>query len=193
MEANPPAAQASSEPAPYAGLLPWIALGLAVIGSLQILGAVLAGLTVRLDARLGTAYKVGTSLLTSLDAFPVGLVFVAAAALIAVAGAAPRASGERTRVAAVASLALGITAGFSFVLLFLPVLAALARLEAIELAGQTVTSTIRWVLATFVVRHSGTALVAFIASIVMIRSRLDLGPVQSPPPPADAEGATGEG
>lgn len=175
---------------PARPLFAWMALGLAVVGGLQILGAVLAGLTVRLDARLGTAYKIGTSLLTSLDAFPVGLVFVAVVALVVAAGPG---HGRRDRADSVAALALGVTVAFSFVLIFLPVLAALSRLEAIDLAGQSVTSTIRWVLITFVVRHSGTAAIAFAGALVLIRGRIDLGPVPPAPPTTEPVPAVDDG
>ena len=165
---------------PWIGLLGWTAFSLAVVAGLQVFLAILAGLTVRADARLGTAYKVGASFLEVMDAVPIGLFLVVAVVVLAipsVAGIATSGRDER-----ITSATLGIVAGLSFLVMLFAILAALTRLEILDLRGENVTTAVRWVLLSFVIRNAGTALIAFVISLLLIRGRLDLGPV--PPPPA---------
>ena len=172
---------------PWVAVVSWTAFWLAVVAGLQVFLAILAGLTVKADARLGTAYKIGASFLEVLDAFPIGLILVLSVMLVAVpvvAGVATSGRDER-----ITSSTLGIVAGLSFLLLIFSVLAALTGLEIRDLKGQPVTAAVRWVLLSFVIRNAGTAAIAFGASLILIRSRLDLGPVPATRPytePPDA-------
>lgn len=184
----PPSGTSAASPArPWVGVLSWTAFWLAVVAGLQVFLAILAGLTVKADARLGTAYKIGASFLEVLDAVPIGLMLVLSVVLVVVpvvAGVAISGRDER-----VTSSTLGMVAGLSFLLFIFSILAALTGLEIRDLKGQPVTAAVRWVLLSFVVRNAGTAVIAFAASLILIRSRLDLGPVpatRAEPEPPDS-------
>lgn len=180
--AFPPAPAARRDAAaPWVGLVTWTAFALAVMSALQVFGSMLAGLAIG-EAPFGAAYKVGYSFLTSMNEFPLGLAFIVVIALVAlpsVGHATTTPKHDRT-----AAVTLGITAGFSFLLVILAILAILARLEFLDVQGQDVSGVTTRVLITFFIRHAGTAGIAFFAALFAIRSRVDLGPV---PPPQPAE------
>lgn len=179
--AEPATGGAPASGVPWVGLTIWMALALAVVSALQVFGSMLAGLAIG-SAPFGAAYKIGYSFLTSMNEFPLGLAFIVVIGLIALpAAAGATTTPKHDRAAAVT---LGLTAGFSFLLVILAILAILARLEFLSVQGQDVSPVTTRVLVTFFIRHAGTAAIAFAASLFAIRSRIDLGPV---PPPQPAE------
>ncbi len=173
--------------APWTGLFTGIALALAVVAALQILGATMAGLAVPQEP-LGTSYNVGYLFFKTLDAFPIGLVFILAVVLTLLPSMVDARTTARQNRAA--TVALGITAAFGFLLIVMSVLAILASIQFVEARGQKLGPVPQRELMTFFVRHVGTSVIAFAAALFAIRSRVDLGPV-GPRPATAATPPTG--
>src|SRR5688500_7550683 len=71
----------STPPPPWVGLFTGVALAIAIVSGLQVIGSIMAGLAVG-NVPLGTAYKIGYSFYTSLDRFPLGLALLLAVLLV---------------------------------------------------------------------------------------------------------------
>jgi hypothetical protein len=150
-------------PAPPA----WVAittgagLGLAAVSGLSLLGIVAQGLAV--EQKTSLLYKLGIAFLRNLDATPLGLMLIVALGLalaptIAGATASRRQDRQATiTFAIVAIVAIVVAAG--------AVLGVVTRLHFDTGPGQEITSVTRRVLATFLVRTMGPALVAFGAAV----------------------------
>lgn len=169
-------------PSNWTGLATGAALALAVVSALALLGVLAQGFSVEQDA--GLAYKMGIAFLRNLDATPVGLMALVVVALIAAPAAAGIAGdGRQNRQAAIA---LTVVLCACLVVIFGTVLGVITRLHFDQGPGQAVTSATRRVLATFVVRSMGPALVAFGAALAVL-------PIRFPRPATPAPYADGGG
>lgn len=169
-------------PPSWAGVATGAALGLAVVSALALVGVLAQGFAVEQDA--GLPYKMGIAFLRNLDATPIGLMALVVVALVAAPAAAGVAGdGRQHRQAAIA---LAIVLVVCLVVIFGTVLGVITRLHFDQGPGQAITSATRRVLATFVVRSMGPALVAFGAALAVL-------PVRFPRPVTAAPYADGGG
>jgi hypothetical protein len=144
-------------PPAWVGLATGTGLGLAVVSALSFLGIVAQGLAV--EQKTSLLYKLGIAFLRNLDATPIGLMLIVALALVlapAVTGEKPSRSQDRN-----ATLTFGIVAIVAILVAVGAVLGVVTRLHFDTGPGQAITSVTRRVLATFLIRTMGPALVAF--------------------------------
>jgi hypothetical protein len=151
-------------PAPpaWAGLATGTGLGLAVVSALSLIGIVAQGLAV--VQKTSFFYKLGIAFLRNLDATPIGLMLVVALALVlapALTGATTSRGQDRQ-----ATIAFGLVAVVAVLVAAGAVLGVVTRLHFDTGPGQEITTVTRRVLATFLVRSMGPALVAFGAAVV---------------------------
>jgi hypothetical protein len=143
------------------GIVTGAGLGLAVVSALALAGVLAQGFAVEQDT--STLYKLGIAFLRNLDATPIGLMLIVAVALVlapAIAGATASRRQDRQATVTfglVAIVAVLVTAG--------AVLGVVTRLHFDTGPGQQITTITRRVLATFLIRTMGPALVAFGAAL----------------------------
>ncbi|MEY2568451.1 MAG: hypothetical protein QOE35_2980 [Actinomycetota bacterium] len=170
-------ASPEAPPSPWAGVSIGAGLALAAIAALSILGVIAQGFAVE-QQNTGVVYKLGIAFLRNLDATPAGLMAVVAVALVAApAIAGVPAAGRQNRQAAVAFVLVLLTC---LIVIFGSVLGVVTRLHFDQGPGQQITSATRRVLATFVVRAMGPALVALGAAVALLPARFPR-PVTAPP------------
>jgi hypothetical protein len=165
----------------WAGVSIGAGLALAAVAALSVVGVIAQGFAV--GERTGVAYKMGIAFLRNLDATPVGIMALVAVALVAapsLAGA-PVTERQRRQVAAAFATVLVVC----LVVIFGSVLGVITRLHF----DKDIDAATRRVLATFVVRSMGPAVVAFGAALAIV-PRLPR-PV-TPPSYAEEDGAEPE-
>jgi hypothetical protein len=170
-------ASPEAPPSPWAGVSIGAGLALAAIAALSILGVIAQGFAVE-QQNTGVVYKLGIAFLRNLDATPAGLMAVVAVALVAApAIAGVPAAGRQNRQAAVAFVLVLLTC---LIVIFGSVLGVVTRLHFDQGPGQQITSATRRVLATFVVRAMGPALVALGAAVALLPARFPRPVTASP-------------
>ena len=144
----------------WAGVSIGAGLALAVVAALSIVGVVAQGFAV--SERTGVAYKMGIAFLRNLDATPVGIMALVAVALVSapLLVGAPVTDRQRRAVGATFAVVLAVC----LVVVFGSVLGVLTRLHFDE----ELDAATRRVLATFVVRSMGPAVVAFGAALALV-------------------------
>jgi hypothetical protein len=155
----------------WAGVSIGAGLALAAIAALSLVGVFAQGFAV--SERTGVAYKMGIAFLRNLDATPVGLMALVALALVAapsLAGA-PVTARQRRHVA----IAFVTVLVVCLVTVYGSVLGVITRLHF----DKDLDAATRRVLATFVIRSMGPAVVAFGAALALV-ARLPR-PVTAPP------------
>jgi hypothetical protein len=155
----------------WAGISIGAGLALATIAALSLVGIIAQGFAV--SERTGLAYKLGIAFLRNLDYTPAGIMALVAVALVAapaVAGAALTARQHRQ-----STVALGLVVAVCLVVVFGTVLGVITRLHF----DKDLDAATRRVLATFVVRSMGPAIIAFGATMAVL-PRLPR-PVTAPP------------
>lgn len=157
-------------------------LALAVIAALSVVGILAQGFAV--EQNTGVLYKLGIAFLRNLDATPVGLMSILAVALVAAPAIAGVPVGARNRQAATAFAVVLLTC---LVVIFGTILGVVTRLHFDQGPNQQITAATRRVLATFVIRSMGPALVAFGAAIALLPGRLPRA--VTPAPYAEGDGA----
>lgn len=184
-ETTDPAAQLEA-PA-WTGVATGAGLALAVVALLSIAGVIAQGFAVEQDT--GVFYKMGIAFLRNLDATPVGLMALVALVLVAApAVASAPATARQNRQAAIA---IGVASFVCLVVIFGSVLGVVTRLHFDQGPGQAITTATRRVLATFVLRSMGPALVAFGVAIGLLPVRFPR-PVTPTPYAATGEGDAGD-
>jgi hypothetical protein len=179
------AASPTPTPVPvWAGLCTGTGLALVAVAALVFLGIVAQGLAVEQDTSVW--YRLGIAFLRNLDASPVGLMLIVAVGLVAVP-ILTGAVGDR-RATRQESVALGVAAAIAVLVAMGAVLGVITRLHFDTAPGQEITTVTRRVLATFVVRNLGPALVAFGATVALVRARV---PVAVTPSPYGGSGGPG--
>jgi hypothetical protein len=161
----------------WAGVSIGAGLALAAVAVLSIVGVIAQGFAV--SERTGIAYKMGIAFLRNLDATPVGLMALVAVALVtapSLAGA-PVTERQRRQMAAAFAAILVVC----LVVVFGSVLGVITRLHF----DNDLDAATRRVLATFVVRSMGPAVIAFAVALALV-PRLPR-PV-TPPPYAESGG-----
>jgi len=171
-------------PPVWAGVSAGTGLALVAVAALTFLGIVAQGLAVEEDT--GAWYQLGIAFLRNLDASPIGLMLVLAVALVAVAVIATPAVDQRADRAT--TITLGLAAALAVLVAAGTVLGVVTRLHFDSAPGQQITTLTRRVLATFVVRNLGPALVAFGAAAAVMRLR---SPRAVPPGPYREDGEPG--
>jgi hypothetical protein len=174
-----PAPEPDLDPrASWTGVATGAGLALATVAALSVLGVLSQGFVVAEKTSL--VYKMGIAFLRNLDYTPAGIMAVLALALVA----APALAGTPTtaRQNRQAAIAFGLVIVTCLVVVFGSVLGVITRLHF----DQQITSATRRVLATFVVRSMGPALVAFGAAVALLQTRF-------PRPVTPAPYAAGEG
>lgn len=145
-----------------ARLLSGVALALAALGLLELIGTITIGLAVK-TSRLNLLYRQGYAFLTQLEKSPVGLMLLVAA--VAAAVAMLRTRGDRRSVQ-LSTIALWFVIVSAVVLGVGTVLAVLARFRVAELpGGQEVDPVLRRILVVFVIRNFGTAVTALLVAV----------------------------
>lgn len=162
-------------------------LALALVALLSIVGVIAQGFAVEQDT--GVFYKLGIAFLRNLDATPVGLM--ALVALLLVAAPAVAGTPATSRQNRQAAIAIGVASFVCLVVIFGSVLGVVTRLHFDQGPGQAITTATRRVLATFVVRSMGPALVAFGVAIGLLPVRFPR-PV-TPTPYAESDDGTPDG
>jgi hypothetical protein len=160
----------------WAGVSIGAGLALAAVAALSLVGVLAQGFAV--SERTGVAYKMGIAFLRNLDATPVGLMALVAVALVAAPSLAgvPVTERQRRQVAAAFATVLVVC----LVVVFGSVLGVITRLHFDE----DLDAATRRVLATFVIRSMGPAVVAFGAALAIV-PRL---PRPVTPPPYSGDG-----
>jgi hypothetical protein len=148
----------------WTGVATGAALALAVVTALALLGILAQGFAVQQDA--GLLYKIGIAFLRNLDDTPIGLMALVAVVLLAApaVGDVPADPTHNRRVAIAAAILLAAC----LTVIFGSVLGVVTRLHFDQGPGQAITSATRWVLATFVIRSMGPALVAFGSALAVL-------------------------
>jgi hypothetical protein len=162
----------------WAGVAIGAGLALAAVAALSIVGVIAQGFAV--SDRTGVAYKLGIAFLRNLDATPVGIMALVAVALVAAPSLAGAVITVRQRQAVAATFA--IVLAVCLVVVFGSVLGVVTRLHF----DKDLDAATRRVLATFVVRSMGPAIVAFGAALALV-PRL---PRPVTPPPYAEDGGT---
>ena len=177
-----PVPAAETDPSSWAGVATGTGLALAVVAALALLGVLAQGFAVEQDT--GIAYKQGIAFLRNLDATPIGLMALFTVILVA----APALAGlpATARINRNAAVALTIVLCVCLIVIFGTVLGVITRLHFDQGPGQQITSATRRVLATFVLRSMGPALVAFGAALAIL-------PLRFPRPVTAAPYADGGG
>jgi len=152
-------------------ILPLLAtsgLALTILAGIELLLTIALGLAVEVN-QLSRVARVGYAFLTQLEKSPLGLLLVVAAIVTAVAAkrAEPNSATERRT-----SLAAGLIIGFAVVLAMGSVLAIVARFNVADLVEtQKIDGVTRRVLAIFLVRNLGAAVVALYVAGAAVRPR----------------------
>ena len=133
---------------------------MAVVAALSLAGVIAQGFAV--SERTGLAYKMGIAFLRNLDYTPVGIMAVLAVVLVAAPGLAGTPVTARQRRQA--TVAFGLVLAVCLVVVFGTVLGVITRLHF----DDDLDSATRRVLATFVVRSMGPALIAFAAAMALL-------------------------
>jgi hypothetical protein len=173
---SPTAPPTPSQP-PWAALCTGTGLGLIIVATLTFLGIIAQGIAIEQDTSVW--YRQGIGFLRNLDASPIGLMLIVGVALVGV----PVVVADETRRAPRSrqtALALGLAAGIALMVAMGAVLGVITRLHFDTGPGQEITTVTRRVLATFVVRNLGPALVAFAAALGV--ARLGSHRAVTPPP-----------
>lgn len=142
-------------------------LALIAVAGLTFLGVVAQGFAVEQDTSIW--YRLGIAFLRNLDASPIGIMLIVGVALVAVPILAGR--NELPRPERQTSIALGLAAAIAVLVALGAVLGVVTRLHFDTGPGQAITTVTRRVLATFIVRNLGPALVAFGATLAVVRLR----------------------
>ncbi len=153
----------------WVGLFTWIAVALVALVALQLVGIIFQAAALKANG-LTFSDKLGYAFLQNLDQAPLGFELLVAVILaMAPVVARQRTTENQDRAAqfvlvAVAALALLIAIG--------GIIGVPARFHIIHLTPNAkVTSVVRRVLFTFVVRNVGTALLALAAAVGAVRAR----------------------
>ena len=155
----------------WAGISVGAGLALATVAALSLLGVIAQGFAV--SERTGLVYKLGIAFLRNLDYTPAGIMALVAVALVAapaVAGAPLTARQHRQ-----STVAFGLVVAVCLVVVFGTILGVITRLHF----DRDLDAATRRVLATFVVRSMGPAIIAFGATMAVL-PRLPR-PVTAPP------------
>jgi len=172
----------STEPkpttSPLVGLVSWCGLALAILAALEVVAIVAQGVAIK-QANLGSLYKLGYAFLTNLDAVPLGLILLVAVVLVVL----PKLAGQPTDDAhdRQAAFTLGLAASFALLIVIGAILGVTARIRVDHLRSAAVTSLTWRVLISYLIRNMGTALVAFVAAGIALRTRFDR-PAETPVP-----------
>jgi hypothetical protein len=163
-------------------------LGLAAVAALAVIGVLAQGFAVEQD-NTGVLYKLGIAFLRNLDATPAGLMAIVAVALVAAPGiAGAPAPGRQQRQVTIAFALVLFTC---LIVSFGAVLGVVTRLHFDQGPGQQITAATRRVLATFVVRSMGPALVGLGAAVALLPTR-STGAVTAAPYADDGDDAPAE-
>lgn len=145
----------------YSRLFASTALGLAVLGLIELAGTVAVGLSVETD-RLGFLHRQGYAFLTQLERSPVSLLLVVAAVFAALTTLRPETD---SRTAKLATYALWAIVAATVLVGLGSVCAVLARFRVAELPNaDPIDPVTRRVLFTFVVRNFGGAMLAMLVA-----------------------------
>jgi len=165
----------------WAGISIGAGLALAAVAALAIVGVIAQGFAVSEDT--GVAYKMGIAFLRNLDYTPAGIMALLAVALVAaptLAGAPITARQQRH-----STIAFGLVLAVCLVVVFGTVLGVITRLHF----DTDLDAATRRVLATFVVRSMGPAIIAFGAAMAVLPR---FPRAVTPPPYAEDGGAAPE-
>jgi hypothetical protein len=144
----------------WAGISIGAGLALATVAALSLVGVIAQGFAV--SERTGLVYKLGIAFLRNLDYTPAGIMAILAVALIAapaVAGGPLTARQHRQ-----STVAFGLVVAVCLVVVFGTVLGVITRLHF----DKDLDAATRRVLATFVVRSMGPAIIAFGATMAVL-------------------------
>ena len=155
----------------WAGVSIGAGLALAAVAALSLVGVIAQGFAV--SERTGVVYKMGIAFLRNLDATPIGIMALVAIALVAAPSLAGVPVTDRQRSMGAAAFAVVLVA--CLVVVFGSVLGVITRLHF----DRDLDAATRRVLATFVVRSMGPAIIAFGAALALV-PRLPR-PVTAPP------------
>ena len=165
----------------WAGVSIGAGVALAGVAALSLVGVIAQGFAV--SERTGVVYKMGIAFLRNLDATPIGIMALVAIALVAAPSLAGAPVTDRQRSLVTATFTLVLVA--CLVVVFGSVLGVITRLHF----DRDLDAATRRVLATFVVRSMGPAIIAFGAALALV-PRL---PRPVTPPPYIGEDGAGAG
>lgn len=165
----------------WAGVSIGAGLALAIVAALSLAGVIAQGLAV--SERTGLGYKMGIAFLRNLDATPVGIMALLAIALVVAPGLTGTPVTDRQRSMVAAAFAVVLVS--CLVVVFGSVLGVITRLHF----DKDLDAATRRVLATFVVRSMGPAVIAFGAALTLV-PRL---PRPVTPPPYSGDDGAGAG
>ena len=171
----------TGEPPPplWVGLVTWVAVALVALVALQVIGIIFQAGSLKATG-LTYSDKLGYAFLQNLDQAPLGLELLAAVVLVLLPVIArQRTTGSQDRAAMIVLVG---TAALGLLIAIGGIIGVPARLHIIDLQNQKVTSVVRRVLFTFVVRNVGTAVLAGAAAIAAVRVRF--APRATVPPPS---------
>ncbi len=171
----------TGEPPPpmWVGLVTWVAVALTALVALQVIGIIFQAGSLQATG-LTYSDKLGYAFLQNLDQAPLGLELLAAVVLVLL----PVIARQRTTSGQdrAAMIVLVGTAALALLIAIGGIVGVPARLHIIDLQNQKVTSVVRRVLFTFVIRNVGTAVLAGAAAIAAVRVRF--APRVAAPPPS---------
>ncbi len=167
------AASAPSAPPPplWVGLVTWIAVALVALVALQLVGIIAQAGALKATG-LTYSDKLGYAFLQNLDQAPLGFELLVAVVLVL----APVAGRQRTSEGQdrAAMIVLVGAAGLALLIMIGGIIGVPARIHIIHLSqapANKVTSVVRRVLFTFIIRNVGTAALALVAAIGAVRVR----------------------